>query len=454
MEKMKDKPLFYIEKISLFAALEFVLAFSGAGYLIPYGSTTIMYIPVIAAAYLYGKGAGALIGAVFGITSIWKASMAGVSDFDALFSPFFSGNVLGSLYTALGSRILFGFTAGLIFSAAKNVKINEYIKVITISVISQILHACLVLMPMHLFFPEYAADNVSIKNTLISVNELIQVILISMVMAAVVYVSRNKRIAEIEKILDEGRQSYYTKRLKIEGAFFVSFLFFIILALMYHLHDMTLIVIDANNITLPNQARIMFINLQVQFLAGVAAISHIIGIFITSYRVYSVYHINNADKDLMTGLYSKSTAVDYGATVTANKKNFPDTYFIIFDIDNFKSINDTYGHLMGDKVIINTARFLEKHFGSTGLAARFGGDEFAVFVTRSLSRKDIEEKIKLFMSDTASINLGDNHEVTCSIGIVHIDKERKFDEVYKKADEMLYLVKTSGRNGYKFYEKM
>lgn len=214
MEKMKDKPLFYIEKISLFAALEFVLAFSGAGYLIPYGSTTIMYIPVIAAAYLYGKGAGALIGAVFGITSIWKASMAGVSDFDALFSPFFSGNVLGSLYTALGSRILFGFTAGLIFSAAKNVKINEYIKVITISVISQILHACLVLMPMHLFFPEYAADNVSIKNTLISVNELIQVILISMVMAAVVYVSRNKRIAEIEKILDEGRQSYYTKRLK------------------------------------------------------------------------------------------------------------------------------------------------------------------------------------------------------------------------------------------------
>ena len=58
MEKMKDKPLFYIEKISLFAALEFVLAFSGAGYLIPYGSTTIMYIPVIAAAYLYGKGAG------------------------------------------------------------------------------------------------------------------------------------------------------------------------------------------------------------------------------------------------------------------------------------------------------------------------------------------------------------------------------------------------------------
>lgn len=454
MEKTKDKPLFYFEKITLFAALEFVLAFSGAGYLIPYGSATIMYIPVIAAAYLYGKKAGALIGAVFGITSIWKASMPGVSEFDALFSPFFSGNILGSLYTALIARILFGYIAGVIFSAAKKININEYIKVIIISIISQVIHACLVLIPMHLFFPKYAAENISMKNTLISINELIQVILISTVMALVVYLSKNKRIAEIEKILDEGRQSYYTRRLKIEGAFFVAFLFFIILTLMYHLHDMTIIVIESNNITLSNQARLMFINLQVQFLVGVAAISHIIGIFITSYRVYSVYHINNADKDLMTGLYSKSTAVDYGATVTANKKDFPDTYFIMFDIDNFKSINDKYGHLMGDKVIINTARFLEKHFGSSGLAARFGGDEFAVFVTRLLSKQEVEEKIKLFMSDTASINLGDEHIVTCSIGVVHIDKERKFEEVYKKADEMLYLVKTSGRNGYKFYEKM
>ena len=454
MEKTKDKPLFYFEKITLFAALEFVLAFSGAGYLIPYGSATIMYIPVIAAAYLYGKKAGALIGAVFGITSIWKASMPGVSEFDILFSPFFSGNILGSLYTALITRILFGFIAGVIFSAAKKININEYIKVIIISVISQVIHACLVIIPMHLFFPKYAAENISMKNTLISINELIQVILISIAMALVVYLSKNKRIAEVEKILDEGRQSYYTRRLKIEGAFFVAFLFFIILTLMYHLHDMTIIVIESNNITLSNQARLMFINLQVQFLVGVAAISHIIGIFITSYRVYSVYHINNADKDLMTGLYSKSTAVDYGATVTANKKNFPDTYFIIFDIDNFKSINDTYGHLMGDKVIINTARFLEKHFGSSGLAARFGGDEFAVFVTRLLSKQEVEEKIRLFMSDTASINLGGEHIVTCSIGIVHIDKERKFEEVYKKADEMLYLVKTPGRNGYKFYEKM
>ena len=86
--------------------------------------------------------------------------------------------------------------------------------------------------------------------------------------------------------------------------------------------------------------------------------------------------------------------------------------------------------------------------------SRFGGDEFAVFVTRSLNENDIEIKIKEFQFDTASISLGDDRKVTCSIGVCHVDNEKKFDDVYKKADEMLYLVKSAGRNGYRFYKKM
>ena len=454
MGKIQERPLFYGHKISLLVAIEFVLAFSGLGYFIPYGSATIMYIPVIAGAYFYGIKAGVLLGAVFGLTSIWKASMAGVGYFDSLFSPFISGNIAGSLYIALGARILFGFAAGVLFALFKNVKINEYIKVSVLSIAAHLIHTFLVLMPMEYFFPKSHIDESYIAGSIFSINEMLQIILLTVSMCATVYISKNKRLAEIEKILDEGRQSYYTKRLKIEGAFFVLFLFLVILALMVHLHDMIIIVVNAADIELPFEARVMFINLQIQFLVGVAAISHIIGVFVTSYRIYSVYHINNADKDLMTGLYSKTTAVDYGATVINNKKDFPDTYFMMIDIDNFKGINDTYGHLMGDKVIINIARFLEKHFGAYGLVSRFGGDEFAVFVTRSLNENDIEIKIKEFQSDAASISLGDDRKVTCSIGVCHVDNEKKFDEVYKKADEMLYLVKSAGRNGYRFYKKM
>lgn len=454
MDNQNDKPLFYGHKILLLTALEFVLAFSGLGYFIPYGSATIMYIPVIAAAYFYGIKAGVLLGAVFGITSIWKSSMAGVGFFDSLFSPFFSGNIAGSIYVALGARILFGFAAGLLFAACKNIKINEYIKVAFLSVLAHLIHTFLVLIPMEYLFPKAHINEEYIVKNIFSFNEILQILILAVTMCAAVYVSKNKRLAEIEKILDEGRQSYYTKRLKIEGAFFVLFLFLVILALMFHLHDMTIMVVNATEIELPFQARVMFLNLQIQFLIGVAAISHIIGVFVTSYRIYSVYHINNADKDLMTGLYSKTTAVDYGATVINNKKDFPDTYFMIIDIDNFKGINDSNGHLMGDKVIINIARFLEKHFGAYGLVSRFGGDEFAVFVTRSLSKSDIERKIQQFQYDAASILLEDDRKVTCSIGICHVDSEKKFDEVYRKADEMLYYIKTHGRNGYKFYQKV
>lgn len=453
MVKNHDKPLFYGHKVLVLTAVEFVLAFSGLGYYIPYGSATIMYIPVIAAAYFYGIKAGVILGAAFGVTSIWKASMAGVGYFDSLFSPFASGNIAGSIYVAIGARILFGFAAGVLFKLFKNVKVNEYIKVTFLSVAAHLIHTFLVLIPMEYLFPKAHIDEEYIAGSIFSFNEILQIIILTVSMCLAVYISKNKRLAEIEQILDEGRQSYYTKRLKIEGGFFVLFLFLVILALMFHLHDMTIMVVNATNIELPFEARIMFINLQIQFLVGVAAIAHIIGVFVTSYRIYSVYHINNADKDLMTGLYSKATAVDYGATVINNKKDFPDTYFMIFDIDNFKAINDTYGHLMGDKVIINISRFLEKHFGTYGLVSRFGGDEFAVFVTRELGEDDIKRKIKDFQSDAASIYLGKEKLVTCSIGICHIDNEKNFDEVYRKTDEMLYQVKSAGRNGYKFYKK-
>lgn len=353
----QNKPSFYSHKICFFIALEFVLAFSGIGYFIPYDSATIMYIPVIIAAYLYGKGAGALIGAVFGITSIWKASIIGVGYFDSLFSPLSSGNVIGSVYLSLGARILFGFISGMLFSAFKKVKFNEYVKVVFLSIIAHLIHTMLVLIPMEYLFPQAHIDAEYIAGNIFSFIEIIQIFILSLSMWSIVYINKSKRLVEIKEILNDGRQSYYTKRLKIEGIGFAVFLFLIILSLMLHLHGMTITVANASNTIFSNQARVMFINLQIQFLVGAASFSYIIGAFITLYRMYSIYHISSADKDIMTGLYSKATAVNYGGVVIRNKKDFPDTYFMMLDIDDFKNVNDTYGHLMGDKVIIDIARF-------------------------------------------------------------------------------------------------
>ena len=113
------------KKIALLTALELVLAFSGLGYLIPYA--TLMYIPVILAAYFYGVLASGFLGFIFGLTSMWKASVVGVDEFDALFSPFATGAHFESIMLSTGTRVLFGIVAGLVFKFIKKRKKGNYL---------------------------------------------------------------------------------------------------------------------------------------------------------------------------------------------------------------------------------------------------------------------------------------------------------------------------------------
>lgn len=452
----KEKPLFRGYKISILVACELVLAFSGIGYIAPFGSSAAMlYIPVIAAAYFYGCGAGMLLGAVFGFTSIVKSSMSveTVGYFNTLFSPFLSGDVIGSLCVALGARIAFGLTAGVLFAIAKRFRINEYIKVAVIATVSHILHSVFVLLPMGYFFTELHINVSNITDKIFSVRELVLDSVIVVILFVIIYISKIKKFAAIQKILKESMQAYYFKRVKNETVAVVLFLFFVVIILLSHFYIKISSLINISDIEVTFHTKMMLINLQCQFLMGIVAIWYIVALLIISYRLYSYYQINNSNKDGMTGLYNKATAMEYGSKVM-NRKMFPNTYFVILDIDNFKSINDTYGHSIGDRTIVNIARLLEMYFGASGFVARFGGDEFAVFVTRNLDKRDIEKRIKDFQSDVATMSFSDNKEVTCSIGIIHISNEKNFEEVYNKADEMLYQVKIAGKNGYKFYESV
>lgn len=452
----KEKSLFRSYKISLLVACELILAFSGIGYFMPLGGSAVMlYIPVIAAAYFYGCGTGAFLGAVFGFTSIVKSSMSveTVGFFNTLFSPFLSGNVAGSLCVALGARILFGFTAGVLFSIAKKINANEYIKVAIVSSASHILHTVFVFTFMGYFFPETNVNSSHIIGKIFSVREIMVDSIIVAVMFLIMYISKNNKVIKIQQILRESRQAFYFKRLKKESIIIVSSSVIVLMVLLVHLYVRMYGIISADDANISLNAEKMLINLQFQFLIGLFAFLHIMATIFISYRLYSYYQVENSNKDSMTGLYNKATAMNYGAAII-DKKRFPNAYFVMLDIDNFKSINDTYGHLTGDKVIINIARFLAQYFNHHGLVSRFGGDEFAVFITRHLNRQDIEKRIKDFQSDVASISFDNNGMVTCSIGVVHISNEKNFDEIYKKADEMLYHVKVAGRNGYKFYENI
>ena len=118
---------------------------------------------------------------------------------------------------------------------------------------------------------------------------------------------------------------------------------------------------------------------------------------------------------------------------------------LILDIDNFKKINDTYGHPVGDRVINSIAGLLTTHFHTYGIVGRIGGDEFSVF-TEHLSKEKIIHISDMLCRDISDLTLIGKHNISCSIGIASCTNENTFNAAYSKADKALYEAKKQGKN--------
>jgi len=124
---------------------------------------------------------------------------------------------------------------------------------------------------------------------------------------------------------------------------------------------------------------------------------------------------------------------------------------LLIDVDYFKSVNDTYGHAVGDQVLKNVASILAHSFRLEDYVSRIGGDEFAVIMRHMDSNLKyvVEAKIQHVREMLAATQ--DLPPVTLSIGISFSERDNR-EDVYHKADLALYDVKERGRNGYAFYE--
>ena len=124
----------------------------------------------------------------------------------------------------------------------------------------------------------------------------------------------------------------------------------------------------------------------------------------------------------------------------------------IFDIDLFKNVNDSYGHLIGDEVLKILAGYFMEHIRETDIFARWGGEEFTLL----MSETDIDkarivcEKLREGIENLKVYSLP---KFTVSAGLAQIDKEDTKEEFFKKADDALYRAKNSGRNKIAVYEK-
>lgn len=129
--------------------------------------------------------------------------------------------------------------------------------------------------------------------------------------------------------------------------------------------------------------------------------------------------------------------------------------FCIIDINDFKSINDSFGHKAGDMALIETARVLKDSFRTSDIVMRLGGDEFAVFAKGLLSQKVMEDSMKKLFGKIDGICFKEYPKlrVSISVGIYFVEQKALFDEVYQKADSAMYVSKKTKGNIYTVYKE-
>lgn len=441
---VRNSPL-YLPILSILVAVELVLAFSAFGYIvIPPISLTFMPLPVLAGALLFGPVEGLFLGGIFGLTSMWKASVTATAYADQIFSPFISGAPLSSLMLSVGTRMLFGLIAGWFFHYAKQGKRHKQIQIILAAICADFLHSLLVVAGIQVLFPDAGITITYGLSRMFSLNNLIDWTLIGLLMSGlhIISGSREARIIENEIRRTEGIRAHPRVLWGMTGL--IILMFFLMLGLWYHFYNRTEILLQHEGIVMSQSVLNQFWQLGAQFLVAVVSLFLLVSVVLVLTERYLMELAQQAKRDMMTGLYNKATLEQYvDAALNGNGSR---GFLLILDVDDFKRLNDTYGHPAGDKVLIAIASILQKHF-ENGVVGRLGGDEFCVYAD-NISETEMLETAGDICGDVAMLSVRGAHDVSCSIGVAFCNGKRSFSEGYATADQALYRSKRLGKNRY------
>lgn len=230
-------------------------------------------------------------------------------------------------------------------------------------------------------------------------------------------------------ILCSGSNYVDIENKKIKGSFFSVFIITTVL-------DISLFVLYASNIYSP--------------IVLVLAI-----IFQSIFFVSVMFFLNRFEKiktlavtDPLTNIYNRSHFFDVleNEIEKRNRHNgdSKDLSMIMFDIDDFKKINDKFGHYSGDKVILEIVSIVKNIIRPYDTFARVGGEEFAVILNdiKNDASLQISERIRKTIAD----RLKNGYGITISIGIANFEKGDSADTLYKKADDAMYHSKLDGKD--------
>lgn len=387
----------------LLLAIELIMSFTFLGFIhIDPISLTTAYIPIVVAGCLLGPLESTLIGLVFGLASMYKASALYVVSDDKIFSPLYSGNPIGSILLSVGSRVLFGFVIGYLFSIIKGRR-YEKIGIWILSLISQWIHAFLVFTVMGACFPQLGYTGMSTFH--MGINDAL-IALCCLFWVEVAYKIYHKE--RIQKYKDAVNQS---------------------------LDDPYL------------SSKIVAIS------SGIGFLIICIAIFSTGYfanrstymlKQHRVHVTRTIEIDSLTGVMGRRLFLQHCQNIQSDQRiHGHQGWFLFLDVDLFKQINDKLGHIAGDETLKKFAMFLKEQFEPYGVVGRVGGDEFAVMIEEEMSQEALEEELEQFFQNISGIQK--EVTVSCSIGVYRFTYPKTIKELLTKTDEILYEAKANGR---------
>ncbi len=175
------------------------------------------------------------------------------------------------------------------------------------------------------------------------------------------------------------------------------------------------------------------------------------GIVVISRDITALYKVNELLKeqaylDELTSIYNRKAYNEKLKESLGLYKRYGTTFsLLMFDIDDFKIVNDTYGHDKGDLVLKEITKTISKNIRKSDLFFRVGGEEFVIIFPKSSMNNSMffAEKIR---EEVENLKIADIEKITISIGLTQVEEGDDEDSLYKRADDLLYKAKHNGKN--------
>ncbi|BCN30318.1 sensor domain-containing diguanylate cyclase [Anaeromicropila herbilytica] len=195
--------------------------------------------------------------------------------------------------------------------------------------------------------------------------------------------------------------------------------------------------------------------LSASFVSDKEGSNHVLGKMhnINEHKEYFKRLTNLAEIDTLTNLYNKAALIKRINKILEMEGKYSKHAYFFLDLDNFKKVNDTYGHQEGDRLLKIIGARIKEHFKPSDIIGRFGGDEFIIFMKNVSNIEEVKQKANSLCNIIYNESLKSKYSFSASIGIaIYPNDALNQNMLMKLSDEALYQAKQLGKNRYFIYQ--